>query len=789
MSYMSSKFDSYEDRRKRPAKGKSGKGVMHESAQKHVTGEAIYVDDMAELAGTLHVAVGQSTEAHANIISMDLSAVKSADGVIDVVMIDDIPGEKDIGPVFKGDPLFADGKVEFVGQPLFAVAAESFEQAKRAVKLAKVEYQVLPAILEIKDALKENFFVRPTHSMQKGDFATAIAKAPNKLSGELYVKGQEHFYLEGQVSYVVPTEDRGMKVFTSSQHPTEVQKLVAEVLDIPINYVQVEVRRMGGGFGGKETQAAPWACMASLLANRLRRPIKIRLSRADDMVMTGKRHDFYNTYTVGFDDTGKLMGADIMVAGKCGYSPDLSDAIVDRAMFHSDNAYNMQDTRVVGHRCKTHTVSNTAFRGFGGPQGTVIAEYIIDDVARAVGRDPLDIRKENLYQDGDKTHYGQPIENYHMKELIEQLENACEYRKRREQITAFNNANVYKKRGLALTPVKFGISFTVQHLNQAGALVHIYTDGSVHLNHGGTEMGQGLFTKVAQVVANEFDIDLDMVQVSSTNTEKVPNTSPTAASSGTDLNGKAAQNACIILKDRLIEFACEKWAIKEDAVRFENNHVVITKDKDGNRNGNEEWIGFGPFVEMAYQNRVSLSSTGFYKTPKIYYDRATATGRPFFYYALGAACSEVEIDTLTGEYQMLRTDIIQDVGKSLNPVIDIGQIEGAYIQGMGWLTTEELNWDEKGRLASNAPATYKIPTASDMPKVFNTTLFDRANAEDTIYNSKAVGEPPLMLGMAAWLALRDAAASVGNYKVNPPMDTPATPERVLNAVMYCQENS
>mgnify|MGYP003385669411 FL=1 len=791
MSFMSSKFDAYEDRRKRPAKGKSGKSIMHESAEKHVTGDAIYIDDMPELANTLHVAVGQSTEAHANIISMDLSAVKAADGVIDVVSIDDIPGEKDIGPVFKGDPLFADGKVEFVGQPIFAVAAKTYEQAKRAVKLAKIEYQVLPAILEVKDALKENFFVRPTHSMQKGNYQAALDKAPNKISGELYVKGQEHFYLEGQVSYVVPTEDKGMRVYTSSQHPTEVQKLVAEVLDLPINYVQVEVRRMGGGFGGKETQAAPWACMASLFAFRLHQPIKIRLSRADDMVMTGKRHDFYNTYTIGFDDSGKLMGADIMVAGKCGYSPDLSDAIVDRAMFHSDNAYNMQDTRVVGHRCKTHTVSNTAFRGFGGPQGTVIAEYILDDVARAVGRDALDVRLDNLYVDGDKTHYGQTIENYHMKELMQQLASDCDYRKRRDDITEFNQKNTYKKRGLALTPVKFGISFTVQHLNQAGALVHIYTDGSVHLNHGGTEMGQGLFTKVAQVVANEFDIDLDMVQVSSTNTEKVPNTSPTAASSGTDLNGKAAQNACITLKGRLIEFACEKWHVKDDAVRFENNHVVITLNenakKDDSKDGNEEWIGFGPFVEMAYQNRISLSSTGYYKTPKIHYDRSIANGRPFFYYALGAACSEVEIDTLTGEYEMLRTDLLQDVGKSLNPVIDVGQIEGAYVQGMGWLTTEELNWDDKGRLSSAGPATYKIPTAADMPKIFNTSLFDRANEEDTIYNSKAVGEPPLMLGIAAWLALRDAAASVADYKINPPLDTPATPERVLNAVMYCQE--
>ena len=782
MSFMSSKFESYEVRRKRPAKGKSGKNSIHESASKHVTGDAIYVDDMAELPNTLHVAVGQSTEAHASIVSMDLSAVKAAEGVVDVVTLDDVPGETDIGPVFKGDPLFADGKVEFIGQPLFAVAAATFEQAKRAVKLAKVEYKVLPAVLTVEDALKQQHFVRPTHSMKKGDSTKALESAPQTLSGELYVKGQEHFYLEGQVSYVVPTEDKGMKVYTSSQHPTEVQKLVAEVLDLPINYVQVDVRRMGGGFGGKETQAAPWACMASLFAHRLNRPIKIRLARQDDMVMTGKRHDFLNRYTVGFDQQGKLMGADIMVAGKCGYSPDLSDAIVDRAMFHSDNAYNFQDSTVVGHRCKTHTVSNTAFRGFGGPQGTVIAEYIIDDVARAVGRDPLDVRKDNLYQDGDKTHYGQTIENYHMKELIERLESECDYRKRRDEITQFNKKHTYKKRGLALTPVKFGISFTVQHLNQAGALVHIYTDGSIHVNHGGTEMGQGLFTKVAQIVANEFDVDLDMVQVSSTNTEKVPNTSPTAASSGTDLNGKAAQNACITIKERLIEFAIEHWSVSESDVRFENNHVVVTKDDE------EQWIGFGPFVEMAYQNRVSLSSTGYYKTPKIHYDRASANGRPFFYYALGAACSEVEIDTLTGEYDMLRTDIIQDVGKSLNPALDIGQVEGAYVQGMGWLTTEELNWDDKGRLTSNGPATYKIPTAADMPNVFNTSLFDRENAEDTIYNSKAVGEPPLMLGMAAWLALRDAAASVSDYKVNPPFDTPATPERVLNAAMFCKEN-
>lgn len=783
MTFMSSKLDKYEVRRKRPAKGKSGKSIAHESAVKHVTGEALYVDDMAELAGTLHVAVGQSTQAHANIKNMDLTVVKNADGVVDVVMLDDVPGLKDIGPVFAGDPLFADGKVEYVGQPIFAVAATSFEQAKRAVLLAKIEYEILPATLEIKDAIKENFFVRPTHMHKKGDFRSAIDGSPNTLTGELYIKGQEHFYLEGQISYVVPTEDKGMHVYTSSQHPTEVQKLVSEVLDLPINYVQVEVRRMGGGFGGKETQAAPWACMAALLANRLNRPVKIRLARQDDMVMTGKRHDFYDTYEIGFDDNGKLLGSNIMVAGKCGYSPDLSDAIVDRAMFHSDNAYNLQDTQIVGHRCKTHTVSNTAYRGFGGPQGTVLAEYIMDDIARAVGKDPLDVRYTNLYKDGDKTHYGQTIDNYHMKELLSQLESESDYRKRRDEITQFNKQNAYKKRGLALTPVKFGISFTVTFLNQAGALVHIYTDGSIHLNHGGTEMGQGLFTKVAQVVANEFDVDLDTIMVSSTNTEKVPNTSPTAASSGTDLNGKAAQNACIILKQRLIGFAAEHWNVNEDAVRFENNHVIITQAEQ------DVELPFADFVAMAYTNRVSLSTTGYYSTPKIHYDREKAHGRPFYYYALGAACSEVEIDTLTGEYDVLRTDIIQDVGKSLNPAIDIGQIEGAFVQGMGWLTTEELNWDTSGRLTSNGPATYKIPTAADMPNVFNTRLFDRPNEEETIYNSKAVGEPPFMLGMAVWMALRDAAASVADYKVNPPMDTPATPECVLNAVQFCKAHS
>ena len=778
---MSSKLDAYDVRRKRPPKGQIGFSQKHESADKHVTGGAVYIDDMPELAGTLHMAVGHSSEAHADIISMDLSAVSAAQGVIDVITFDDVPGETDIGPVFKGDPIFAKQTVEYVGQALFAVAAVSLEHAKRAILLAKIKYKRHPAILDIETALAKQSFVHPLHTMSKGDFAKAIKKAPNTLQGEIYVKGQEHFYLETQVSYVLPTEDKGMLVYTSSQHPSEVQKLVSEVLDLPMNYVQVQVRRMGGGFGGKETQAAPWACMAAILANRLQQPIKARLARQDDMVMTGKRHDFLNRYHVGFDDQGKLLASDIVLAGKCGFSPDLSNSIVDRAMFHSDNAYNLQAARVTGHRCKTHTVSNTAFRGFGGPQGTMIAELIVDDIARHVEKDPLDIRKLNLYQNGDHTHYGQLIEHYHMAEVIEQLEVECDYRMRRQDITDFNLQHPYKKRGLALTPVKFGISFTAQHLNQAGALVHIYTDGSIHVNHGGTEMGQGLFTKVAQIVANEFHVDLDTVQVSSTNTEKVPNTSPTAASSGTDLNGKAAQNACLAIKQRLIKFACEQFLVNENNVCFKNNHVMISTPNETKE------LSFASFIQMAYKNRVSLSSTGFYKTPKIYYDRETANGRPFFYFALGAACSEVEIDTFTGEYRVLRTDILHDVGESINPAIDIGQVEGGFIQGMGWLTTEELNWDDSGRLISNSPANYKIPTSSDIPPIFNVGLFNRANDEHTIYNSKAVGEPPLMLGMSVWLALRDAAASVADYKVAPPLNTPATPEGVLNAVMFAQQ--
>jgi xanthine dehydrogenase large subunit len=762
--------------------GGVGRSKKHESADKHVAGEALYVDDRPGLRGELHAAVGQSTVAHANILSMDLSAVKSATGVIAVITVEDVPGHTDIGPVFPGDPVLAIGKVEFIGQPLFAVAATSFDLARKAVKLAKVEYQTLEAVLTVQDALVKQSFVRPPFTMKRGDSASAIAAAEHQLSGAIIVGGQEHMYLEGQVSTAVPTEDGGMEIYTSSQHPSEVQKLVAEVLAIPLNKVMVDMRRMGGGFGGKETQAAPWACIAALLANVTKRSVKFKLARLDDMIMTGKRHPFENNYTVGFDGNGQIKGINIEVNGNCGYSPDLSDAIVDRAMFHSDNAYFLDQATVTGNRCKLNTVSHTAFRGFGGPQGMMTIELVMDEIARHLGKDPLTIRKINLYggEGRNVTHYHQTVEHNNLAEIIDTLEESSDYQARRKAVTDFNANSPILKKGIALTPVKFGISFTVQHLNQAGALVHVYTDGTIHLSHGGTEMGQGLNTKVAQIVAEVFQVDVDSVAISSARTDKVPNSSPTAASSGTDLNGKAAQAAAKTIKQRLIDFTCEKYQVDAEHVKFENNHVIV----------GEQTFSFAEFAQIAYMGRVSLSSTGFYKTPKIYFDRATGKGRPFFYFATGAAVSEVIIDTLTGEYKTLRTDILQDVGHSINPAIDIGQIEGAFIQGMGWLTTEELVWNEQGRLLSNNLATYKIPAINDTPKDFRVALVpDTPNREHTIYNSKAVGEPPFMLGISVWSAIKDAISSLSDYQLSPVLDTPATPERVLWSVELMKAQS
>ncbi|PTY38612.1 xanthine dehydrogenase molybdopterin binding subunit [Saccharospirillum sp. MSK14-1] len=754
--------------------GQAGQPVEHDSARRQVAGSARYIDDMPEPAGLLHAAVGQADVAHGTLKSLQLDAVRTAAGVQRVISVADVPGHTDIGAVFGGDPVLAEDTILFHGQPLFAVAADSYEQARLAVKAAQWEIEPGEAILSVDQARAVGAEVgKPVH-FRHGDADATLKNAPHQLSGRIQIGGQEHFYLEGQASLVIPEEDGGMLVYTSSQHPSEVQKLVAEVLGISFNKVTVDVRRMGGAFGGKESQAAQWACIAALLAHHTGRPVKIRLPRSVDMSATGKRHPFDNRWQLGFDDHGVIQAAKMEVNGFCGYSPDLSNAIVDRAMFHTDNAYFLGDSAIDGYRCLTHTVSNTAFRGFGGPQGMMTIEAAMDDIARHRGEDPLTIRKRNLYGQGERdvTPYQMTVEDNILPQLIERLETTSDYWQRRQAITEFNKTSPIIKKGLALTPVKFGISFTAKHLNQAGALVHIYTDGSIHLNHGGTEMGQGLFTKVAQIVALEFDVALETVQVSATRTDKVPNTSPTAASSGTDLNGKAAQNAARAIKQRLIEFACDHYGLRPDEVRFHAGKVTL----------GDNVIDFADLVQSAYLNRISLSATGYYRTPKLEWDAENGTGRPFLYFAYGASCSEVSIDTLTGEYSVDRVDVLHDVGDSINPALDIGQIEGGFIQGMGWLTSEELKWDDSGRLLSNSPANYKIPAIGDTPPVFNVDLFPQPNREDTVFKSKAVGEPPLMLPISVWCALRDAIASVSDYQLSPALDTPATPERVLFAI-------
>jgi len=745
--------------------------IGHDSAPRHVSGEALYIDDIPEPRGLLHLHVGQSARAHARVTKLDLTKVRAAPGVVAVLTPVDIPGKNDISPFAGDDPLFAEGEVKFMGQALFAVAAETLPKARAAAALAVVEYEDLPPLVTAGAALAAGERIEPTQVMKLGDARAAVAAAPHSLAGHLNVGGQEHFYLEGQVALVVPGEGGDLHVWTSTQHPTETQHILARVLACPDAAVTVEVRRMGGGFGGKETQSVQWAAMAALAALKTRRPAKIRLDRDDDMVMTGKRHDFEVDWELGFDGEGRLKGAAFELNSRCGFSADLSHAINDRAMFHADNAYALQAAEIVSHRSRTHTVSNTAFRGFGGPQGMIAIEQALDAVALSLGRDPFDVRLANLYGvSGDLTPYGQTVTDSVAREIMLELAENCDYRARRAAVAKWNATNDHLKRGLALTPVKFGISFTTTHLNQAGALVHVYTDGSIHLNHGGTEMGQGLNIKVAQVAADAFKVPLSAVRITSTRTDKVPNTSATAASSGSDLNGMAALNACRMIQERLAAFALETYG------------AAPVYTPDGVRLG-DQLMPFKAFVNAAYLARVSLSAAGFYKTPDIHYDRATHTGRPFYYYAYGAACSEVVVDTLTGENKVVRVDILHDVGRSLNPAIDLGQIEGGFIQGMGWLTTEELVFDAKGRLTTHAPSTYKIPTAGDRPDVFNIAIWRAGeNREDTIHRSKAVGEPPLMLAISVFCALTDAVASVGGHRVMPNLDAPATPERLLAAM-------
>jgi len=745
--------------------------TRHDSAVRHVCGTAVYVDDIREPEGTLHVAPGGATAAHGRIRRLGLDAVRAAPGVVKVLTAADIPGRNDCSPIMGDDPIFAERLVEFRGQVLFAVVAATRDAARRAVRLAEIEIEAEPALVTVDDALAAGSRVLPDYTFRKGDSAAALAAAPHRLAGTLRIGGQEHFYLEGQVALAVPNEEQ-MLVYSSSQHPSELQHTIARMLGIPQAAVTVEVRRMGGAFGGKETQAAQWAAIAALAARLTGKPCKLRLDRDDDMIMTGKRHDFRADYRVGFDGEGRIRGYEVTLASRCGYSADLSGGINDRAMFHADNAYYLPAATIHSQRMKTHTVSNTAFRGFGGPQGMMAIERVIDAIAWRLGLDPLDVRKRNLYGDGrDVTPYGMRVTDNILPEMIDALERSSDYRRRRAAAASFNAASRFLRRGIALTPVKFGISFTNTFLNQAGALVHVYQDGTVHLNHGGTEMGQGLFVKVAQVVAEEFGIDLDRVQITATTTAKVPNTSATAASSGSDINGMAAQAAARTIKARLADFAAAEFKVPPEQIGFRDNQVFA---------GNAA-IPFPELARRAWRGQVSLSSTGFYRTPNIYWDQEKATGRPFFYFAYGAACSEVVVDITTGEMKIERVDILHDVGRSLNPAIDLGQIEGGFVQGAGWLTTEELVFDRDGRLLTHAPSTYKIPCASDVPADFRIALFDGANREETIYRSKAVGEPPLMLAISVFAAIADALHSLGPGK-SVPLDAPATPESILHAV-------
>jgi xanthine dehydrogenase large subunit len=748
--------------------------LPHDSAVQHVAGTAVYVDDVAEPANLLHLAFGQSRQAHARLRGIDLAAVRAAPGVVAVYAAADIPGRNDVSPVAGDDPLFAVDEVVCVGQSLFVVAATSATAARRAAKLAVVSYEPLPAYLTIAEARAAGSLIEASQRMARGDAAAAIAATPHRVSGAIEIGGQDHFYLEGQIAIATPGEDGQVHLLSSTQHPSEVQHLVANMLGIGHADVTVEVRRMGGAFGGKETQAALFAAAAALVAAKTGRPAKIRVDRDDDMVMTGKRHDFAITYDVGFDPDGRIEGIRLELASRCGSTTDLSLAINDRAMFHADNCYYLPAVEIVSHRLKTHTVSNTAFRGFGGPQGMIAIERVMDAIADAIGRDPLAVRQANLYGPGrDVTPYDMVVADNVAPQIIAELADRTDYATRAAQVAAFNDSHRVLKKGLALTPVKFGISFTTPHLNQGAALVHVYTDGSVQLNHGGTEMGQGLMVKVAQIVADVFAVDVARVRITSTRTDKVPNTSATAASSGTDLNGMAAFEAADTIRRRLAEFAARHYAVAEHAIAF---------TRDGVRIG-DKLVPFGTLCRQAQMGRVSLSSTGFYATPRIQYDRAAHKGRPFYYFAYGAALSEVVIDTLTGEHKVLAVDILHDVGRSLNPAIDLGQIEGGFIQGMGWLTTEELVFDNAGRLLTHAPSTYKIPTASDRPARMDIRLWAAGrNVEPTIHRSKAVGEPPFMLAISVFSALTRAVAAAVPGRGLPRLDAPATPERILAAI-------
>jgi len=747
----------------------------HESSIKHVSGGAYYTDDIPEPPGTLFGAIGWSKKANAIIKKINFDEVIKSEGVLAIVTASDIIGRNDVGPVYDGDPIFPK-KAEYYGQPLFAVAADTTEHARKAVLKAKIIYKTLKPITSIKEALKKKSFVLKEKIIKKGEPIKQIKNSLHRLKGNFTTGSQEHFALEGQAAFVIPQEDEDFKVFSSTQHPSETQQIIAKMLKQKSNTITVETRRIGGGFGGKETQSFIFAAICTLLAKKTKRPVKLRMDRDDDIIITGKRHDFYSEYEVGFDELGIIKGLKLKLASRCGISPDLSGAINDRALLHIDNAYYLENVLVENYLCKTNTSSSTAFRGFGGNQGMMAIENIIDEIASSIKKDPAEIRRRNFYQKKKKniTHYNMKIEDNIIQEIFDKLIKSSNYKSRQASIKKFNEENKYIKKGIAITPVKFGISFTTWHLNQAGALVHIYcNDGSVHINTGAVEMGQGTYTKIAQLAAKELGLPFSKVKVSATRTDKVPNTSASAASSTTDLNGAATINAISKIKQNLATFVKRKYKIKNGNAVYENGMIKFK----------EKTFKFNKLIKEAYLNRISLSSSGFYATPKIYFDKKKFTGRPFLYFCYGAAVSEVIIDVLTGENKILRADILHDAGKAINPAIELGQIEGGFVQGAGWLTMEEVSWKLNGQLTTHSPSTYKIPAVSDMPEKFNVEIFKKGkNSENVVNKSKTTGEPPLMNAMSVFFAIKNAIASIGDYKVAPIINAPATPEKILMSI-------
>ncbi len=763
--------------------GAAHDNVRHDSARKHVSGEAVYIDDMPRLPGTLETVLVTSPHAHAAIKSIQVEKALAQTGVQAVLTADDIPGKNDIAPIFSEEPLLAEGVAEYAGHPVAIVAADTYDEALAAAQLVEVDYEELTPVLDIAEALAKKLFTYNPPTVERGNPDLALETAAHRISGGFSCGGQDHFYLEANIALAVPAEDQDVTVYSSTQHPTEVQHGVAHVLGVPSNAVTVEVRRMGGGFGGKESQPTIIAGLAALVAAKTRRSAKLRLRRDDDMIVTGKRHDYEFEYDVGFDDEGRIDGIEASMAMRSGNVADLSSGVMARTLCHGDNCYFLPNVRFRGYPCKTNTVSNTAFRGFGGPQGMLVIEIVLEHIAHHLGKSLDAVRAVNYYGTDDRnvTPYGQTVTDNIAVELVDRLTQEIDFESRQKEIDKFNLENEILKKGIALMPIKFGISFNMPALNQAGALVHVYTDGSVHLNHGGTEMGQGLFIKVAQVVATVFQINIDNIKISSTRTDKVPNTSATAASAGSDLNGMAAYDAADKIKNRMTRIAAAHFGVDEGDIEFRQNSVYA---------GNQS-LTFAELAQKTWEARESLSATGYYQTPDIHWDPISCTGSPFYYFSYGAAVSEVVIDTLTGESRTLRTDILQDCGKSLNPTVDFGQIEGAFVQGMGWLTSEEIVWDDRGHLLTHGPSTYKIPGSRDVPPEFNIHILgDVPNSVPTIFRSKAIGEPPLMLAISVWLAIRDAVrrSTAGSRKF-PNLNTPATPEAILQAVDEMREGA